>query len=94
MQHPEHEPQVPGGRRLAGEQRGDCLLDALVLPVDLVVEGDHLVGELWIALLERLHRASKRPQDELAFLDEVRLDRVELDLKRDPHPAHPKRPVT
>ncbi len=94
MQHPEHQPQVPGGRRLAGEQRGDSLLDALVLPVDLVVEGDHLVGELWIALLQCLHRASKRAQDELAFLDEVRLDRVELDLKRDPHPAHPKRPVT
>ena len=69
-------------------------MDADVLPVDLVVEGDHLVGELWIALLQGFHRASKRPQDELAFFDEVRLDRVDLYLERDPHPAHPKRPVT
>ncbi len=75
MQHPEHQPQVAGRRRLAGEQRRDSLLDADVLPVDLVVEGDHLVGELGIALLQRLHRTSERPQDELAFLDEVRLDR-------------------
>ena len=42
-------------------------------------------------LLERVEAAAQRPQDELAFLLERRLELVELFLKRDPHP---NRPVT
>ena len=37
-------------RRLPREQRLDALLDREVALVDLVVEGDHLVGELVVAL--------------------------------------------
>ena len=49
----EHEPQVDGDRRLPGEERLDALLDREVGLVDLVVEGDHLVGQLDV----RLHAA-------------------------------------
>ena len=36
--------------------------------VDLVVERDHLVGELAIALLEGAHRAANRAQNALPHL--------------------------
>ena len=54
MQDREHEPEIARDRRLPREQRLDALLDAQVALVDVVVEGDHLVGELVVALLERV----------------------------------------
>ena len=46
MEDREHEPQVDRDRSLPREQRLDALLDREVGLVDLVVEGDDLVGEL------------------------------------------------
>ena len=58
----EHEAQVDGDRRLAGEERLDALLDREVGGVDLVVEGDHLVGQLDVGLQERVQapRSARR----------------------------------
>ena len=64
---------------------------AEVALVDLVVEGDHLVGELDVLDCERVQAAAERAEDELAFLLERRLELVELLLQGDPHP---NRPVT
>ena len=55
MQHREHEPEVGRDRGLARQQRVDPLLDPEEALVDVVVEADHLVGELEVLLLERLH---------------------------------------
>ena len=91
MQDREHEAQVDGDRSLAGEQRLDAFLDREVGLVDLVVEGDDLVGELDVGLLERVEAAAQRAQDEGAFFLEGGFELVELFLERDPHP---NRPVT
>ena len=91
--HREHEAQVAGDRRLAREQRLDALLDREVALVDLVVEGDHLVGELRVLLHERVERAAQRAQDEVALLLQRRLDLVEL-LLETPYAHQPNRPVT
>jgi hypothetical protein len=64
---------------------------ALEAGVHLVVEGDHLVRELRVTLLERFERAAQRAQNEVALLHQGRLQHVELLLKSDPHP---NRPVT
>ena len=87
----ENETQVDGDGRLAREQRLDALLDPEIRLVDLVVELDHLVGELDVGLQERVHTAAERAEDVRAFLLQRRLELVELFLKGDPHP---KRPVT
>ena len=68
----EHEPQVGRDRRLAREQRLHARLDREVAPVDLVVEADHLVGELVVAAGERVQRRAERAQDEVALLLERR----------------------
>ena len=75
----EHEPEVDRDRRLAREQRLDAGLDREVAAVDLVVEADHLVGELVVAARERVQRRAERAQDEIALL----LDR-RLELRRAP----------
>ena len=92
MQQREHEPEVGRHRRLPGEQQLDSLRDREVLPVDVVVEGDHLVGELEILRADRLDRAAQRPQHEVGLRPQRRLERVQLLLERDPH--QPNRPVT
>ena len=91
MQDPEHEPEVGRDRRLPGEQRLDALLDREVAAVDLVVEGDHLVGELDVLRVERVQRAAKRAQDERALLLERLLEAGQLVLEDRPQP---NRPVT
>ena len=78
MEDGEHEAQVDGDRSLAREQRLDAFLDREVGLVDLVVEGDDLVGELDVGLLERVEAAAQRAQDEGAFLLERGLELVEL----------------
>ena len=60
--------------RLAREQRLDAGLDREVAAVDLVVEADHLVGELVVAARERVQRRAERAQDEVALLLERRLE--------------------
>ena len=67
-QHREHEPEVDRDRRLAGEERLDAFLDRDVAAVDLVVEADHLVGELLVAARQRVQRRAERAQDEVALL--------------------------
>ena len=51
VQHREHEPEIARDRRLPREQRLDPLLDRDVALVDVVVERDHLVGQLCVPLL-------------------------------------------
>ena len=85
VQHRQDEPQVGGDRRLPREQRLDPQLDLEVQPVDVVVEGDHLVGELDVALLERVQRAAQHSEDERSFLLETGLEEVELLLEAHSH---------
>ena len=77
--------EVDGNRRLAGQQRLDALLDRDVAAVDLVVEADHLVGELLVAPRERVQRRAERAQDEVALLLQRRLELRELLGEGDPH---------
>ena len=92
LQQREHEPEVGRDRGLAREQQLDPLLDLEVLRVDVVVEGDHLVGELDVLRAHRLDRAAQRAQHELALEAKKRLELVELFLEGDSH--QPNRPVT
>jgi hypothetical protein len=85
----EHEAQVDRHGSLAREQRLDALLDAEVGPVDLVVERDHLVGQLDVGLQEGVQGAAERPEDVCALLLERRLELIQLFLERDPHPNLP-----
>ena len=85
LQHREHEPQVARDRRLARQQKLDSLLDLEVLRVDVVVEGDHLVGKLEVLRDDHFNRAAERAEDELAFHPKRGLQLVELFLKGDPH---------
>ena len=93
--HPEngeHEPEVGGDGRLPREQRLHALLDRDIATVDLVVEPDHLVGELLVAARESVERRAQRAQNQVALLLQRRLELPELLGEREPH--HPKRPVT
>ena len=92
MQQGEDEAQVARDRRLPGEQHLDPLLDVQVRRVDLVVERDHLVGELGVLLPECVQRAAQRTEDELTLFLQRRLGAVERLLERDAH--QPNRPVT
>ena len=51
VQHRQHEAQVDRHRRLQREQALDALLQRVVAVVDLVVEGDHLVGQVDVAAI-------------------------------------------
>ena len=62
VQNREHEAQVARDRRLAGEQRLHPCSMREVAAVDLVVEGDHLVGELDVVAGERVQRPAQRAQ--------------------------------
>ncbi len=84
MDHRQQQPQVARDRRLEGEQRLDLVLDGEEVAVDLVVEGDHLVRELAIPLLERAHRAADGAEDALPHLLELRLDLLECGVDRHP----------
>jgi len=85
VQDCEDKSQVDRDRRLACEQLLDALADREVAIVDLVVEGDHLVGELGILLLERVQRPAQGAQDQRGFLLEVRLEAIQLLLERESH---------
>src|SRR6185437_12196746 len=56
--------------------------------VDLVIECDHLAGELLIALLERAVRSVDGAQDALPHLLELRLDLLERGVDRHREPAY------
>ena len=83
MQHGEHEPEIGRDRRLACEQRLDPLLDREVGAVDIVVEGDHLVGELEVLLDERPGRGLHGANDQVAFPLERRLEADKLLVEAD-----------
>ena len=91
MQHREHEPEVDRDRRVPGEQRLDPFLDPEVVLVDVVVEGDHVVGELFVVLRERVQCAAQHAQDEGAFFLQACFELVELLLKTDSHEVRPTR---
>ena len=81
----EDEAKVARDRGLACQQELDPLLDLEVLRIDVVVEGDHLVGELEVLAAHGLDGATQRAKDELALDAERSLELVELLLERDPH---------
>ena len=72
-------------RGLAREQELDLLLDREVLRVDVVVERDHLVGELEVLRAHGFDRRAQRAEHQLTFEAERRLERLQLLLERDPH---------
>ena len=80
-----------GDRGLAREQRLDRLLEREVPRVDLVVERDHLVGQLGVVLAERIDRAPERAENEVALLEQRRLQSVHLLLQRHAHRDEPTR---
>ena len=82
MDHREQQPQVAGYGRLEREQRLDRVLDAEEVVVHLVVEGDHLRGELAIPFLECAHRPVDGADDALPHLLELRLDLLERGVDR------------
>ncbi len=82
MENREHEAQIACNRRLECKERLDRALDIEEQAVDLVVEGDHLVGELRVALLQRPHGSTNHGQDPLALLLEMGLDPVESFVDR------------
>ncbi len=82
MEDREQQAQVAGDRGLEREQRLDRGLDPEEEPVDLVVEGDHLIGELGVALLERPHRAVNGGDGALALLLELRFDLAQFLVDR------------
>ena len=65
------------------------VLDREVAAVDLVVEADHLVGELVVAARERVERRAQRAQDEVALLLERRLELRELLVEEMPSSEPP-----
>ena len=87
----EHEAEIGGHGRLPGEEELDPLLDPHVALVDVVVEGDHLVRELLVALLECVDRTAEGAQDKRPLLLQRRLEQGELVLERR---SHPNLPVT
>jgi hypothetical protein len=60
----EHEAKVASNGCLAREKRLHALLDPHVPVVDVVVERDHLVGELVVALLQCIERAAQSAKHE------------------------------
>ncbi len=89
MEHREQQAEVARDRRLQGEQRLDRGLDAEEELVDLVVERDHLVGELDVALLERADCAPNRRDHALALLLKLCLDPVQGFVDRHSDTVHP-----
>ena len=87
VQHRQHEPQIDGDGRLQRQQALDALLQGVVAVVDLVVEGDHLVGQVDVAPVERVDRRAQRAQHEQPLLLERLLQALELlveDVARHP----------
>ena len=85
LEQREHETQVGCDGGLAREQELDPLLDREVLRVDVVVERDHLVGELEVLRAHGFDRRAQRAEHQLTFEAERRLERLQLLLERDPH---------
>ena len=78
VQHGQHEAQVDGDRRLQREEALDALLQRVVAVVDLVVERDHLVGQVDVAAVEGVDGRAQCPQHELPLLLERLLETFEL----------------
>ena len=91
MQDRQDEAEVARDRRLPRQQVLDPLLDLEMDGVDLVVEADHLVGEVAVGLGERGEHRPERAHDQVALELEPGLEVVELPLELAPHP---NRPVT
>jgi len=85
VQDREHEPEVDRDRCLSREQALDALLDRQVVAVDVVVEGDHLVGQLGISALERQEDRAQRAEHEVALGLKLALELCELLVEADAH---------
>jgi hypothetical protein len=83
------EAKIGGDRGLARKQQLDAFFDPDVVLVDVVVERDHFVCELFVALLQSVDRAPQGAQNQLTFLLKSRLEQIELFLKGRPHPNLP-----
>ena len=91
VQHREQQAQVARHRALQCEQRLDRAFDREEQLVDLVVEGDHLVGELDVALLERPDRSADGRDDALTLLLKLCFEPVERLVDR--HRGHGTRDI-
>ena len=87
----EHQTKVARHRSLPGEQRLDAFLDRDVARVDVVVEGDHLIGKLVVALVERVDSPAERAQHERSLFLQCRFQEIEVVLECR---SHPNLPVT
>ena len=67
LQDCEHEAKVARDGGLAREQELNPLLHLEVLRIDVVVEGDHFVGELDVLGAHGFDGAAQRREDQLAF---------------------------
>src|SRR6266566_971012 len=83
------ETKIARDRRLARKQELDAFFDPDVVLVDVVVERDHLVCELFVALLQSVDRTAQGTQNQLTFLLKSRLEQIELFLEGRPHPNLP-----
>jgi hypothetical protein len=82
VQDREDEPKIPGHGGLERQQRLDLALDLEKQAIDLVVEGDDLVGQLDVALLQGPNGSANCREDALALFLELRLDPVEAFVDR------------
>src|SRR5205814_8858985 len=80
--HREQQAQIAGDRRLEREQSLNLVLDAQEVVVDLVVERNHLCGELSIPFLECAHRPVDGADNALPHLLKLRLDLLERGVDR------------
>src|SRR3954454_18896251 len=69
-------------------------MDLQVAPVEPIVVEDHDRGELDVLVVERLHRAVERADDEVERAERLRLERVQLLLEVLPGAGQPNLPVT
>ena len=91
VQHAGHQAEVLGHRRLEGQGAQDLLLDLDVGAVDLVVADDDLVGQGGVEGGQRLQRPVELGLDELAHLEQLRLEPLEALFERRAH-WHPLGP--
>ena len=78
MQQRGDDPQVPGDRRLARQQREDALVDLEVAAVDPVVVGDHHRGQLDVLVADRLESAIQLGDDEVQPSEDLLLEALEV----------------
>ena len=96
MQERRDQAQVGGNGRLRGQQGQNRLVDLQVATVDHVVVRDDQLGELGVAMLDRLDGAVELVDDEVEAPESPRLQLLELLVifSASAASAQPNRPLT